>query len=517
MSTPTGRSNARQNLYGTGVPTREQKQAVDDANEAALKQAAASGAGFSPPTESARDNPGLLKQRVALFNRMTAAGVDGASKMREEARGLDISTSGFNTAMGKIPDAPVATPTTPPVTTPTTPPVTGSTMRKAATDVEYEAARRAEYKAAPDYQAPGTSPLRPVTTADRVGSILEEQGVNALKSKYNFDPSVAPPAALSGSPTPKPENENYTRFREELNKGRRARGEVALPGTSGPAKERATIAEEKAALDADPLGLGGSQMDRARAQVIADMVSRSAQPGSGTRSDILDEINKGRVAEGKAPVKIDWKDVAAVDKKQSEKEYEAARNKAIIDRSTGAAPESPDAITARKLRGEAIFQRLEKEEADAKAAEVAKEKKDRENERLLAYRPPILGESDENRMAEEGAARRGRRMLKDDPYTPTSPEQLAADEEAQKYADETRAADALRRSRKETIKRANPLKPRGILDDLRYLAEGISTKHDEVGTAFYNFRKDPNEPRMLTRAEENARNETELRKARGGR
>jgi hypothetical protein len=274
--------------------------------------------------------------------------------------------------------------------------------------------------------------------------------VDALKSKYNFNPAASPLDT-----TPKPENENYTRFREDLNKGRRERGEVALPGTSAPAKERAARDKEKAAQDADPLGLGGTQMDRARAQVIADMISRSAQPGSGTRSAILDEINKGRVAEGKAPVKVDFKDVAAVDKKQSEKEYEAARNKAIIDRSTGAAPESPDAITARKLRGEAIFQRLDKEEADAKAAEAAKEKTDRENERLLRYRPPILGKPDENRMTEAGAARRGRRMLKDDPYTPTSPEQLAADEKAQTYADERRAADKLRRSREEATKQAN--------------------------------------------------------------
>jgi hypothetical protein len=56
-------------------------------------------------------------------------------------------------------------------------------------------------------------------------------------------------------------------------------------------------------------------------------------------------------------------------------------------------------------------------------------------------------------MAEEGAARRWRLIMADDPLNPTPPEQLAADEKAQKYADETRAADKLRRSREEATKK----------------------------------------------------------------
>jgi hypothetical protein len=100
-------------------------------------------------------------------------------------------------------------------------------------------------------------------------------------------------------------------------------------------------------------GLGGTEMDRARAGVIRDMIKIS-EGSDRTRSDILDEINKSRVAEGKAPVKVDWKDVAAVDKEQAvirrneERDFEGKLRDLASPEPTK--PVSGDALTAEKLR-----------------------------------------------------------------------------------------------------------------------------------------------------------------------
>jgi hypothetical protein len=100
-------------------------------------------------------------------------------------------------------------------------------------------------------------------------------------------------------------------------------------------------------------GLGGTEMDRARAGVIRDMIKFS-EGTNRTRSNILDEINKSRVSEGKAPVKVDWKDVAAVDKEQAvirrneERDFEGKLKDLASPDPTK--PVSADALTAEKLR-----------------------------------------------------------------------------------------------------------------------------------------------------------------------
>jgi hypothetical protein len=64
--------------------------------------------------------------------------------------------------------------------------------------------------------------------------------------------------------------------------------------------------------------IGGTPMDRARAQAVIDIRRMSEGGSSMTREGALEEINKSRVAEGKAPLRIDFKDVAAVDKAEAD-------------------------------------------------------------------------------------------------------------------------------------------------------------------------------------------------------
>ena len=139
------------------------------------------------------------------------------------------------------------------------------------------------------------------------------------------------------------------------------------------------------------------------AQVTADVISRSAQPGSGTRSAILDEINKGRIAEGKVPVKVNWGDVASIDKQQAAALRETARNKASADAAvtTAPKPKSADAITAERLRGEAakvaplppeptLEDRLAESDAAVKKYEASKTADELRKSRREAGRRPTV-------------------------------------------------------------------------------------------------------------------------------
>jgi hypothetical protein len=101
--------------------------------------------------------------------------------------------------------------------------------------------------------------------------------------------------------------------------------------------------------------VGGSEMDRSRALVINEIRQMSEGGTSMTRGRALDEVNKRRVAEGKLPMTIDWKDVAALDKQEADSLRETARNKVGADAAVATAPKpkSADAITAERLRGEA--------------------------------------------------------------------------------------------------------------------------------------------------------------------
>ena len=105
--------------------------------------------------------------------------------------------------------------------------------------------------------------------------------------------------------------------------------------------------------------------------------------------------------------------------------------------------------------------------------------------------------------------------MRDDPYNPTPPEQIEKDKAEAQYDKERIAADKLKKSN-ETVAARTPLR-RTFLGDLKNLAsdagKSLRQTQDEVGTAFYNFRKDPSEPKMLTRAGETKIAE-ELRKSR---
>lgn len=204
-------------LYGTNIPNQEQKAAVTSALRDAGRFQAASAAGYSPPTPAASGQ--LLQQRIDLFGRMQSAGASEAAKMREEARGLGVTSAGFDQALGRVGPAPTA----PPVSG--APPATGS-----------------------------------------LGGGLDMKSARRPELVGNF-----------------------------------------------------TTAQRAVMLDKDrEADIGGTEMDRTRAQAIVDIRRMSEGEPSVTREGALEEINKARYAEGKVPLKIDFKDVAAVDKAEAE-------------------------------------------------------------------------------------------------------------------------------------------------------------------------------------------------------
>ena len=107
-------------VYGTNLPSQEQKQAAVSAQRDAARFKAASDAGYSPPTPAA--SGGLLTARKDLFARMQGAGASEAAKMREEARNLGVTSAGFNQALGRVGPAPTAPPAPPALGAPPAPP-----------------------------------------------------------------------------------------------------------------------------------------------------------------------------------------------------------------------------------------------------------------------------------------------------------------------------------------------------------------------------------------------------------
>ena len=113
-------------VYGTNLPSQEQKQAAVSAQRDAARFKAASDAGYSPPTPAA--SGGLLTARKDLFARMQGAGASEAAKMREEARNLGVTSAGFNQALGRVGPAPTAPPAPPALGAPPTAGVSSATQ-----------------------------------------------------------------------------------------------------------------------------------------------------------------------------------------------------------------------------------------------------------------------------------------------------------------------------------------------------------------------------------------------------
>ena len=122
------------------------------------------------------------------------------------------------------------------------------------------------------------------------------------------------------------------------------------------------------------------------AEVIRQVREMSKGENSPTREAALDLINKGRVQSGKAPLKLDWKDVAAVDRGVADREQKAKR-----DASAAAKKESDSFIdTLGRKRASEMLGGKTIDLADAAAAGAAEGKKEAEK----AKRDDLMAEID---------------------------------------------------------------------------------------------------------------------------